>query len=328
MPVEGSIPTALGAVDEGSLGRVLPHEHIFINMMREVRIGALLNDEELMVAELQRYREQGGTTVIDLTTAELTWGTVPGSVHETPAQWSATRSVSNVRALQRVSERSGVHIVLGTGRYREPYLDKELIDQLGVAGLRAEMLHDLEDGFADTGVQAGLIGEIGSDKWFVSALEERVLRAAARAHLVTNAAVYTHSARWPVALAQLDILTAEGMDPRRVAVGHVDTVPDARFALELAHRGVFIGLDTINSVRTDRVARRVDAVIELVRNGHLDQILLSHDVCKEGHLHSGGGEGYGFILGGFREALLKAGLSSEEFEHIVVVNPRRLLARS
>ena len=39
-----------------------------------------------------------------------------------------------------------------------------------------EMVRDVEEGVRDTGIRAGIIGEIGADRWYVSAAEEEVRR--------------------------------------------------------------------------------------------------------------------------------------------------------
>lgn len=154
---------------------------------------------------------------------------------------STTRSIANVEAVKRVAEQTGLNVVLGTGHYRDPYLDREWFDRTSVDDIAQSMVSDITEGFGDTGVRAGIIGEIGCDKWYVSAAEERSFRAAARAHLATGAPIYTHAARWTVGHEQLDLLEREGVEPARVAVGHCDLVPVEGYAERLAARGAFVG---------------------------------------------------------------------------------------
>ena len=48
-----------------------------------------------------------------------------------------------------------------------------------------------------TDIRAGIIGEIGAEEDYLTAAEERVFRAAARAHKQTHAAIVTsYSRRW------------------------------------------------------------------------------------------------------------------------------------
>ena len=97
-------------------------------------------------------------------------------------------------------------------------------------------------------------------------------------------------------------------------------------AMDLAARGVYVGIDTINSSVPSEVQSRVDLVVELVRAGHADQILLSHDVCTVSHLRAFGGNGFTFVLGGFRQHLLDAGLAAEQVDRTVTANPARFLS--
>ena len=86
--------------------------------------------------------------------------------------------------------------------------------------LADELVREATDGVGESGVIPGIIGEIGTDKPWVSAAEERVHRAAARAAKRTGRAITTHSIMSPVGLAQLRIFEEEGLDPGRVVIGH------------------------------------------------------------------------------------------------------------
>lgn len=322
-----TVSTALGERPLDQLGPTLSHEHLFINLMRERRGDGLIQDESLVSDEVAVFAEQGGRTLVDLTTSELTEG---AAVDADPAfrtdVLGCTRDPANVRAVRRVSAATGVDVVLGTGRYRDPFVSRQLVDRAGVAGLAEEWIHDVEQGFGDTGVRAGVLGEIGCDGWFISAIEERCLRAAARAHLATGVPIYTHAARWEVGLAQLDLLEECGVHPSRVAIGHVDTVPSVDYALEVARRGAFVGLDTIYG--TDLVPGVLARLAALSDAGQLGRVLLSHDVCVMSQLAARGGPGYGLVMGGLRDAAMHRGiLSASELDELLVRNPRRLLER-
>ncbi|TMR89114.1 phosphotriesterase family protein [Nonomuraea basaltis] len=321
-----SVTTVLGRIDQNDLGFVLPHEHLFINLMRERRADGLLIDEDLVAEEVRAFRDLGGATVFDLTSAELTHGAAMDAGAR-PYPPGATRDPANVEAVRRVAKATGVQVVLGTGHYRDPYLDLEWIDRHRVEEIAEEIVRDLTEGFPGTDVRAGLIGEVGADKWYISAAEERSLRAAARAQRQTGAAIYTHAARWPVGLPQLDLLISAGADPERIAIGHCDLVLTPGYAGQIAARGAYVGVDTINTDSAVEVERRVRMVLSLVRAGHIDRVLLSHDVCLVSQLRAYGGGGYVFVPGVFRERLLRAGLDPEEYNHITRANPARLVCR-
>jgi predicted metal-dependent phosphotriesterase family hydrolase len=295
--------TVLGPVAADELGVTLPHEHVFIDLMREYRGDGLLHDEALAARELAAFRDAGGSTIVDCTS---------GDVGRDPL------------ALRRVAQATGVNVVMGSGHYREPYLDRDHLDRVGVDGLADEIVRDLEVGAGDTGVRAGIIGEVGCDR-FISAREERSFRAAARAHHRTGATITTHAARWPVGLAQLDLLAEEGVDPRRVIVGHCDMVPDASYHLAIAERGAFVQFDTIQAGPEYEIALRIEYVRRLIAAGHEDRVLLSQDVCLRSNLAAMGGGGYTYVVTAFRARLVAEGIADELVTRLLVDNPRRAL---
>jgi phosphotriesterase-related protein len=332
-----TVTTVLGAVPGDALGPTLMHEHIFVNLRRELGPMGLLNDYQLMKAELTACYKAGGRTIVDATPAELTIGAAPDPAGvltqtrpraRTPATddaFTGARSAANALALRDLSMETGVTIVLGTGHYRDPYLNNAWFDARDVARIAETMVTELCHGIPGTDVRAGMIGEIGSDQWYISAAEERSFRAAAAAHLRTGALVSTHAAYWPVGVPQLELLTEAGVDPSRIVIGHCDTVNLPDYHVELARRGAYVQFDTISGHAERAIRLRVGFIKNLIENGRLDQILLSQDICHRGRLAATGGGGYGFLYTGFRDALTAEGITKEEFHRMTVDNPRRAL---
>ncbi len=298
------IMSVTGPVDPSALGVTLPHEHVFSNLVREYRGTGLLNDEYLACSELGLYRSAGGGTLVDLTL---------GEIGRDPA------------ALRRVAKATGVTIVMGCGHYRDPYLDRDWFDRHTVDEIAAGIIRDIEEGAGGVGVRAGIIGEIGADQAYISAAEERSFRAAARAHRHTGLTISTHAARWPVGLQQLRLLAEEGVDPRRVIIGHADTVPIPEYHLALAKQGCYVSFDSIGTGTRYDLHRAVDYVTALIRAGFERQILLSHDVFLRGHLRADGGCGYGYLLTDFLPMLTGAGLEEQEIHRLVTANPQEAL---
>jgi predicted metal-dependent phosphotriesterase family hydrolase len=298
------VMTVTGPVAAAELGVVLPHEHVFIDLVSEYRGSGLLNDEHLACQELRALRVAGGSTLVDLTLDEI--GRDPA-------------------ALRRVSEATEIAIVMGCGHYRDPYLDRGWFDRTSVDAIADEMVRDITEGVRDTGVRAGIIGEIGADRGYISAAEERSFRAAARAHTRTGLTISTHAARWPVGIAQLRLLAEEGVDPRRVIVGHTDSVPIPEYHLALVRQGSYVSFDSIGTGSRYDTDRAVDYVLELVRAGFGAQILLSQDVCLREHLQAAGGCGYAYVLSDFLPRLTAAGLDPEQVRSFVIDNPRMAL---
>ncbi|MHB8958347.1 MAG: phosphotriesterase family protein [Candidatus Limnocylindrales bacterium] len=298
------VMTVLGPIPADSLGTTLPHEHVFINLMNEYKKEGVLNDPRLAESELRNYVGIGGRTVVDLTSLEL--GRDP-------------------RALKKVALATGLNIVMGSGHYRDPYIDRESMDRIGVAGLTAALIDDIQNGFENSGIRPGIIGEVGSNRAWISSAEERALRVAAKAHLATGLTIMTHAARWPLGEAQLDVLSEVGVDPRCVIVGHCDMVPSMEYHETIAARGAFVEFDTIRGEQEYMTRRQVEYVMNMARKGYLEQVLISHDVCLTSLYTVYGGTGYTFVTGAFIELLRAAGLSDDDVNTLIVHNPARAL---
>jgi phosphotriesterase-related protein len=296
------VMTVLGCVDADDLGPTLPHEHLFTNLTKQILIGGVINDRRLVAQEVERFAAVGGRTIVELTTS---------SIGRKPA-W-----------LREISELTGVNVVMGCGFYREPYIDSAAVDRASVEELAESMVREIEDGI--DGVRPGVIGEVGSEE-FILSTEERCLRASAQAQQRTGLSISTHAGRWPNGLRQLDILESEGTDPRRVIIGHADTIPDPEYHLAIVERGAYVEFDTIRGSSRYNVETRIGYIENLVSRGYGRQILLSQDVCLTTHLYAEGGGGYSYVHTGFRDELVGAGFDSSTLDDLLVRNPARALS--
>jgi predicted metal-dependent phosphotriesterase family hydrolase len=307
------VQTVLGPIEPESLGTTLPHEHTQIALWHipsRWDYWQLTRDEPLIVEELAAYRAAGGSAIVDLT--------LPG-VGRDPA-W-----------LAGIARASGLHVVMGSGWYRGAYYPAEArIDRRSVDDLADELVREATQGVADTGIRAGIIGEMGTDKPWVSALEERVHRAAARAAKRTGLAITTHGVLSPVGLEQLRIFEEEGADPTRVVIGHADSYPVLDHHLAIIERGASVEFDFLgmpfSALERHGEPGVVDLLCELLSRGHADRILLSQDVCNDAQLQRYGGHGYTYLATAFLPRLREAGVSDAEIETMTIANPRRLLS--
>lgn len=297
--------TVTGSVSASSLGMVLPHEHLFADTLREYRSTGLLDDENIASNALHGYREAGGGTIIDVTSNEL--GRRP-------------------EALRRLSELTGVHIVMGCGHYRDPYLDRKFFDEHRSIDIADRIIGEIGEGFGDTGVRPGVIGEIGADRSVISAAEERSLRAAGIAQRETGLAISLHAARSTVGRDMLEVLDSEGVPRDRVILGHLDTVRDSEFILEAARSGVMLEFDGFISTNEYETSRDIGSVVALIEAGYEHQILISHDAFLTSHYPEFGGPGLTRILEDIVPRLREAGVSSTQLDLILRTNPQRVLA--
>ncbi len=309
---DARVQTVRGAVDPADIGITLPHEHTAISLWHIANrwdYWELRRDEPIITDELKRFVSAGGSAIVDLT--------LPG-VGRDPA-W-----------LLRLAETTGLHIVTGTGWYREAYYPAEaLIDRRSVDDLADEIVRDATDGIGGSGVRAGIIGEIGTDKPWLSAQEERVHRAAARAARRTGLAITTHAVQSVVGLDQLAVFEAEGADLSRVVIGHADSHPDPAYHRAIVERGASVEFDflgmSFTPLERHGEGRIVESICDLLARGHVERILLSQDVCHDSQLTRYGGSGYTYLADTFLPRLRAAGVSDDELRTITVGNPRRLL---
>jgi predicted metal-dependent phosphotriesterase family hydrolase len=307
----GSVMTVLGPVPGDELGFILPHEHLYCKLRQAPHRydGAdSFDDDDVVADEVSAYAELGGTTMVDLSVPNI------------------GRSPERVKAL---SERTGVKIVMGCGWYRgNYYLPEERIERRPVEDLADELIGELTDGVGDTGIKPGVIGEIGSEKTWVTGAEERVLRAVARAHLATGTAIGALHAIGPdIAPAQLTILEHEGVDMSRVAVAHSESYPHRAHLQGLMDRGAYIQFD--NCGQFTGLGQFENQILDLIRDlidaGYENQIMLSHDTCKFPQFRIHGGPGFVYLLESFLPALAERDIPESVLTAMTNDNPRRWL---
>ena len=314
--------TVTGPISPDQLGFTLPHEHIYLDLMRDDWVGQnYLADPELAEIEVKRYKDAGGTTLVDLTSGGL----------ENDHELIFDDELNHVElpvAVRDIAIKTGINVVLGCGWYRESYYEPRLW-RMRTDEIAEEIVRDLTEGIGATDVRAGIIGEIGAHFNWLSAIEERVLRASARAQLKTGVALVTHATRGPQGLEQLDVLQQEGVDPRRVAIAHSGGFPIHRYHTEITKRGAYVSFDRMGSLKSanefDR-RRSLRLIKELLDEGLEKNILFSHDVCYSIDYATYGGGGYDFLsTQGLALLSKEIGLTEDQFNTIMVENPRRLL---
>ena len=304
----GQVQTVLGAVAPGELGFTLPHEHTKCSLWwieNRWDYWELIGDEPRINEELAAYKGLGGGALVDVTPIGIG---------------------RDLTRRARISEATGLHIGAGAGWYRQAYYPAEArIDRRSIDDLADEIVQE----FVDGPVRPGIIGEIGTDKPWVTAQEERVFRAAARAALRTGASVTTHAVQSDVGLAQLTILEDEGLDPARIAIGHCDSHPRIEHWREIVRRGAHVEADFLGMSFTPLERAGEPKVVELIstllNEGFEKQILLSQDVCHDSQLASYGGNGYTYLQKSFLPRLAAAGVDAATIKTITVENPARLL---
>ena len=301
------IITVLGPIAPAELGITQTHEHVILDAYDHWKsYDFVIDDEEMVIQELREYTRNGGRSIVDVTLEEIG---------------------RNPDALARISKASGVHIVMGCAWYREFGYPK-FVHERNSNELADIIVREIEVGVGDTGIRAGIIGEIGTGRHHILPAEERVFRAAALAHQRTGVAISTHTTRWgTLALEQIAMLKEYGADLSKVIIGHLGDRRGVHHLLPIAQKGVYIEVDTIGFLDYQPEWVRADNVAALCKEGFADRVLLAEDICMLSHLKYRGGKGYGYILDTFVPMLKERGVSDEQLHKMLVDNPARALAR-
>jgi predicted metal-dependent phosphotriesterase family hydrolase len=315
------VETVRGPVPTTDLGFVLPHEHLAARLWdipeapsvaRGATQGAVYLDDGLLADEVSAFKAAGGGAIVELTLPAI--GRDP-------------------ELYRRLSTQLGVHVIMGCGWYRQPfYPAQDLVDRRTVQDLADTLISEIREGVGSTGIRPGIIGEIGANNAWVSAQEERVHRAAARAQLATGLSITTHSSFSAVGVAQLRIFQDEGVDPTRVAIGHCDSWPVKDYYLALLREGAYVQLDNfgqwaIGSAPPEVYERQVlKLIFDLCEHGYSGQLLISHDAFNSSQYRAYGGSGFCYISERVIPRLESMGLGPETIHKLTVTNPAQFLS--
>ena len=305
---EREVITVRGVIAPAQMGITQTHEHLQLDAMDHYGgYGFVIDDEELVIDELRPFTQAGGQTICDVTVDEIG---------------------RNPAALARISAASGVHVVMGSGWYRE-FGYPQQVQQCTSNQLADILVRDIEEGVGDSGIRAGFIGEIGTGRHYVKPAEERVFRAAALAQARTGVVISTHTTRWgTLAQEQIGMLREFGADLSRVIIGHLGDRRGVHHLLPIAEQGVYVEVDNIGYLDYQPEDVRADNVAALVREGFVEQVLLSEDICMLEHLKAHGGKGFGYLLEIFIPMLRERGVEQADIDMMLITNPARAFSRA
>lgn len=183
----------------------------------------------------------------------------------------------------------------------------------------------------DCVVKTGIIGEIGTS-WPITDFEKRSLRATAVAQVQTQTPVMLHPAEDPEAPFEvLRLFQEAGGDAKRAVMAHMDyALPKDEQALAFADEGAFIEYDFFGSEISYLVPymsdlQRIEKIVKLIDHGHVDKILISHDIHACHNLTKFGGIGFSHILDYSVPRMLQLGVTQANIDKMIVSNPKAWL---
>ena len=305
-----SVNTVTGPIAPAALGHCQPHEHVFVRPTpaSEKNPALRIDDEALSARELRNYRAAGGDSLIDC---------------------QPVGAGRDAFALRRVSEASGIAIVAVTG-YHLPgfYPEGHWIFTDDVSALRERFLAELTEGIPDPeggapvlpGAVKAAIGKDGPDGRF-----SVCLRAAAGAAVRAGVPLILHTEYGAGAVEAVKLCEAEGLDPARIALCHVDRQAEDFGPHEaVARTGAYLEYDTVGRFKYHDDASEVRLIRHMLSLGYGERLLVSLDTTSARLASYGGAPGMAYILRDFIPMLAEAGVSEPEIQAITRQNPRRL----
>src|SRR5438477_12290097 len=306
-----TVETALGPVSTTELGPTLMHEHVVTrspgvqeNWPHLWDRNAILALAEQKMADLYR---RGIRALVDLTTVDLG---------------------RDIDLIVGVARRSRVHVIVATGVW---WMPQRYFSAHGVDAVAELFIRDITQGIGTSGVKAAII-KCATDTAGVTPVIENILRASARAQQATGVPISTHT--WAAGRsgeAQQAIFAQEGVDLRRVVIGHSGDSDYLGYLRGLMERVSTIGMDRFGLEQFLPTAKRVEVLARLSAEGYAGRMVLSHDancwtdmLSEEAKRRTRPQWNYNHIPDDILPALRKAGVKDDQIDQMLVRNPRAI----
>lgn len=364
--MEQRITTVLGDIAPEDLGLTSAHEHVMADMIIDKAAQAYFPPERLKaVPENMAFLRDGVSVFSDDCRIwnDVEFAAEELSVFRTQVNGGAVCDASppgmrgDVRLLREASRRSGVHLLCCTGLYllhRHP----EELRESSQAELEDLFAEEIENGISGTDVKPGFVkcalGTLNEDGTEVHPRELTALRACAATAARYGLSLQVHTAEPMTHGMVMDavhvILHECGLTPDKLIMLHMDAFlrPSAdlmryvsgelesrevsvKLPAEILATGANISFDAwgtpFKSVLPDDY-ERARGLIQLLRMGFEDHIVLGHDVITKA---AGSGMGYyGFTrFADFVPSMLEpCGFAREVSRKLMKDNPARILAHT
>jgi phosphotriesterase-related protein len=303
----GKIMTVLGPIEVEQMGVTLPHEHVLVDFIGAEQVSRDRYDADKAMQVILPYLDQvkklGLQTFVECT---------PAYIGQDPV------------LVKRLAETTGLHMLTNTGYYGgragaflPAHAFRETAEQLA-----ERWVNDWLNGLEGTGIRPGFIKTGVNPASSLSAIDRKLVQAAAGAHLKTGLTIAAHTVAGPV-LEELEILRAAGVDPSAFIWVHANGDPDLRRHVAVAELGAWVEFDGVGELVEPDVKR----LSNMKEHGLLAHVLLSHDA---GWYEPGKPDkvfrGYHCLFERLLPALKKNGFAAAEIEQLTVLNPAKAFA--
>jgi predicted metal-dependent phosphotriesterase family hydrolase len=310
------VRTVLQDIRPHEMGLTYSHEHIVIeeSFPTTANPDFILNNTELISAELKEFYEHGGRTLVD---------TMPANCGR------------NAIKLATVSRNSNVNIIAPTGIHLEIYYPpNHWRYHLSVDELTSLFVKDITEGVDEydygcpiikrTSHKAGLIKLATGDEQ-ITAHQQKIFEAVVHAHIETGAPILTHTNSGKHAVAQAELFSKLGADLNHIVISHVDKNKDLGYHKELMHTGVYVEYDSHFRWKKNE-EKWTYTLLENLLPQYANRIVIGMDMARNSYWKSYGGKpGLNFLLTTFKDELNKRGLI-KYFDQMFYLNPQQLFS--
>ena len=298
--------TVMGPIPASEMGITLAHEHILVDFIgadssgyhRWVREDVL----EKALPFMEALKAEGCRTFMECTPAYL--GRDP-------------------LLMKSVAEKTGLNILTNTGFYgaRNNKFIPSRAFQMSPEEIAAEWIAEFRAGIEGTGVRPGFIKMAVDRNDSLLPMHEKLIRAAAMAHLETGLVIVSHTGTDKPAFDQLEILREYEVSPEAFIWTHAQNGTLEGW-VRAARMGTWIALDGAGENRIQEYASNLAA---LKAEGLLDHVLISHDSgwYRVGEENGGRYNGYTTIFRQLIPALQEKGFTDDDMDRLLSRNPAK-----
>lgn len=308
---QGKIVTVTGAIAPRQMGVALIHEHLMSTFGQEKNASPVYDQEKLfaqVLPYLKHIKSLGCQTIAECTAAYF--GRDP-------------------QILQQLSRQSGLYLLTNTGYYGaadDRYVPDQAFkeDAEAVASL---WIQEWEQGIGETGIRPGFI-KTAIDKGALSAIDAKLVRAAALTHKETGLTIACHTGNNPEgAMQTLEILREEGVEPAAWLWTHANQADSLDALLPAAQKGGWLSLDGVRIAsppgqQEEVLEKHVGYIKTLKEKGYLNQVLVSHDGNAFPGSQGGTIRPFEAVFTHLAPRLRQEGFTQKEIDQLLIRNPQ------
>lgn len=274
------IRTVTGTIEKSELGFCQCHEHLYIKEE--------IDDFDLSLRELNRYREAGGSSLVDC---------------------QPLNAGGNIEILKMLSLESGVNVIASTGFHKLTYYNKE-------SEIYTKSANELADTFTeDLNNGTGIIKAAACGA--IDGVYKKLHEAGSIAAKETNATVICHIDRDTSLSEVISFYTDRGVPPSKLILCHADRfVYDLKEHEQAAKEGAFLEYDTVAREKYHPDKVEMNIIKHMLDRGYVNNILISLDSTKSRLMTIG----LSYLIKTFIPQLKENGVGDKETEQITRIN--------